>query len=117
MLHSDNEAFIWANLLWESGNLPLELRRKTSRRNLLIVGVRTRERRANKEWPQLRLSLPRAVKRQPGAVKSGSLRHKKKGATLFQSNLPVNNDLKVLEPQEFCAFLDILFYFYYYFTS
>lgn len=56
MLHTDNEAFIWANLLWESGNLPLELRRKTSRRNLLIVGVRTRERRANKEWPQLRLS-------------------------------------------------------------
>lgn len=44
MLHTDNEAFIWANLLWESGNLPLELRRKTSRRNLLIVGVRTRER-------------------------------------------------------------------------
>lgn len=39
MFHTDNEPFIWANLLWESGNLPLELRQKMSRRNLLIVRV------------------------------------------------------------------------------
>lgn len=37
MFHTDNEPFISANLLWDSCNLPLELRWKMSHRNLLIV--------------------------------------------------------------------------------
>lgn len=36
MFHTDTEPFIWANLPWESSNLPLELRWKMSHRNLLI---------------------------------------------------------------------------------
>lgn len=36
MFHTDNEPLIWANLQWESSNLPLELSRNMSHRNLLI---------------------------------------------------------------------------------
>lgn len=39
MFQADNEPFIWVNLLWESTNLPLELRPKMSLGKLLIVFV------------------------------------------------------------------------------